>query len=200
MALISVTLSTDKQKLSKYCSNEHGNANERWVYSCSVPTNPPVRSDPQRLSITSSMTGPGEVFQIQQLVQQRDSIKNALDHLQRSQRELSEAIDHEGDEEGVFKSAIEENIVVIARYRAQIERLEKEIDCLRANIHSMQGGTTPALASKELESVCGVRAMGGPELASVEDEGEACREVVMQHAWSAQRCRDEDDSSDGVHL
>jgi septal ring factor EnvC (AmiA/AmiB activator) len=54
-------------------------------------------------------------------------LENAVGHLVRSNTELKEAIARQEDEDGEFRSAIGENIVLIAKYRAKIARLKEEI-------------------------------------------------------------------------
>lgn len=48
-----------------------------------------------------------------------DRLKNAVAHLVQSNVELKEAY-QEGDKDPEYKQALEENIVVIAKYRAQV--------------------------------------------------------------------------------
>lgn len=141
---------------------------------------------------------------IKQLVQERDRLKNAVDHLQRSQRELAECIEEQGDEDRTFKTAIEENIVAIAKYLGQIEGLENEIDGLRRGFHKMEGCTISAVVDPaKKDGAC--RNAADEVIAEDETcEGEACEEVVMRHAWSAV-CKEDntaicDDGSGGMHL
>lgn len=57
---------------------------------------------------------------------ERDRLLNSIAHLTRSNAELREALGATGPDRD-FKQAIEENIVVLARYRARVEALEAEI-------------------------------------------------------------------------
>jgi prefoldin subunit 5 len=141
---------------------------------------------------------------LHQLVQERDRLKNAIDHLHRSQAELAEAIRCEGDADRTFKSALEENIVVIASYLAKVERLERDIDELRNGIqHLRRAQQVPAARETSSPSVAeGLQPVTGAaheametsldqdldrgEIPAAVNEGEAGQDVVMEHAWSAQ--------------
>ncbi|KAH7619585.1 hypothetical protein Ndes2526B_g06563 [Nannochloris sp. 'desiccata'] len=86
------------------------------------------------------MVEPGTVNTLlEQLEGDKFRLENSVVHLQRSISELKEAIASEGDEDREFKKAIEENIVVIARYKAKIERLDKEIEELKKGIQHLEG-------------------------------------------------------------
>jgi chromosome segregation ATPase len=76
---------------------------------------------------------------IEQLESDKATLENSVVHLQRSIGELKEAIATEGDDDREFKTAIEENIVVIARNKAKIERLETEIKELKQGIQNLDG-------------------------------------------------------------
>jgi chromosome segregation ATPase len=76
---------------------------------------------------------------LEQLEGDKARLENAVVHLQRSINELKSAIASEGDEDREFKKAIEENIVVIAKYTAKIERLDKEIKELKIGIQYLDG-------------------------------------------------------------
>jgi peptidoglycan hydrolase CwlO-like protein len=74
---------------------------------------------------------------LEQLEGDKARLKNSVVHLERSISELKEAIKSEADEDREFKKAIEENIVVIARYKAKIDRLDKEIMTLKQGIQHL---------------------------------------------------------------
>lgn len=73
----------------------------------------------------------GDVI-IQQLEHECKHLENAIEHLQRSNKELKEAIIDQGDGDREYKTAIEENIVVIAKYKSKVQSLKDEIDQLRS--------------------------------------------------------------------
>ncbi len=84
------------------------------------------------------MSGEGTVNAlVEQLEGDKSKLENSVVHLQRSINELKDAIASEGDEDREFKKAIEENIVVIARYKAKIERLDQEIGDLKQGIQNL---------------------------------------------------------------
>ena len=64
---------------------------------------------------------------------ERDRLHTALSHLQRSNQELHEALAESGPDRE-YKVAIEENIVVIAKYRARIAALDEEIRRLKGDM------------------------------------------------------------------
>ena len=76
---------------------------------------------------------------LEKLEAEKLRLENSVGHLERSILELKEAISSEGDEDREFKKAIEENIVVIAKSRARIERLDKEIGELKQGIQNLGG-------------------------------------------------------------
>lgn len=80
-----------------------------------------------------------------ELEAQKHQLENAVAHLCRSNAELKEAIAAEGDSDRTFKEAIEENIVIIAKYRARIESLEKEIDNMRKGFINLGNQATIAV-------------------------------------------------------
>lgn len=65
--------------------------------------------------------------QLRRLEMERERLSVSLEHLERSNAELKEAIQSEGDEDGEYRHAIGENIVVIAKYRARRAQVEHEI-------------------------------------------------------------------------
>ncbi|GAB4820504.1 hypothetical protein N2152v2_007550 [Parachlorella kessleri] len=73
------------------------------------------------------------------LEQERSRLQNAVDHLQQSNMELKSAIAETGPDKD-FKEAIEENIVVIAKYKARIERLDKELAELKRGLQVLHDG------------------------------------------------------------
>ena len=76
---------------------------------------------------------------IDELQGEKLRLENAAEHLQRSIVELKEAIAEDGDPDREFKLAIEENIVVIAKYKARIERLDKEIANFKKGFQDLSG-------------------------------------------------------------
>jgi hypothetical protein len=58
---------------------------------------------------------------------ERDRLRNSVEHLERSNAELKEAIQSEGDADGEYRRAIDENIVIIAKYRARRAQVDHEI-------------------------------------------------------------------------
>ena len=64
-------------------------------------------------------------------------LENAVGHLARSNTELKEAIARQEDEDGEFRSAIGENIVLIAKYRAQIARLKEEMSKSASSLNNV---------------------------------------------------------------
>lgn len=60
------------------------------------------------------------------LLIERDRLLNAVLHLERSNGELKEFIKESGHDPDL-RQAVGENIVVIAKYKGQIEQLEQEI-------------------------------------------------------------------------
>ncbi|KAL4432864.1 hypothetical protein ABPG77_008190 [Micractinium sp. CCAP 211/92] len=84
----------------------------------------------------------------------------AVQRLAASNAELKAAIAEQGDDEHrTFKTAIEENIVVIAKYRAQAERLEAELAELRAGRQPL--GTAQALPTQDLTTRAAAAAAEG---------------------------------------
>lgn len=57
---------------------------------------------------------------------EKERLQKAVYHLKRSNRELEDALVSEGPDRE-FRQAIGENIVIIARYQGEIERLDQEI-------------------------------------------------------------------------
>ena len=96
---------------------------------------------------------------VAQLAAERDRLNNAVAHLVRSNDELKEAMREEGDGDRVYKTAVEENIVVIAGYRARVERLDKEISELTAGLQHL--GMAPAVAATEAAAAGGAADMDG---------------------------------------
>lgn len=78
---------------------------------------------------------------ISEMEAEKIRLENSVGHLQRSIVELKEAIE-EGDPDREFKQAIEENIVVIAKYKARIERLDKEITNLTRGFQDLGSQAT----------------------------------------------------------
>ena len=70
---------------------------------------------------------------------ERDRLALAIEHLARSQDALRAAIAEEGDADRAYKTSIEENIVVLARYRARVERLDRELEELRRGWQPLGG-------------------------------------------------------------
>lgn len=64
---------------------------------------------------------------------ERDRLQNAVLHLQRSNQELEDALKRDGPDADL-RDAIGENIVIIARYKGQIERLNTEIRKARGEV------------------------------------------------------------------
>ena len=65
---------------------------------------------------------------IDQLEDEKRSLETALRHLQSSITELKKAIaDGDDDDDRTFKHAVDENVVVVAKYRVRIARLDEEI-------------------------------------------------------------------------
>ncbi|KAI7840333.1 hypothetical protein COHA_006115 [Chlorella ohadii] len=100
---------------------------------------------------------------------------NAVAHLVQSNQELKAAIEEEGDDEDrTFKIAIEDNIVTIAKYRAQVERLERELRELRAGRHPLGGQAIP---TDEAAGAAGAAAGGGQQQGQQAAGGAAGSEV-----------------------
>lgn len=97
------------------------------------------------------MAKQGDVI-LQHLQEERARLQNAADHLQRSNAELKEAIAHEGDPDREYKMAIEENIVVIAKYKARIVSLEEEEAQLRRGMREAGGGVAVPLEEERTRS------------------------------------------------
>ena len=76
---------------------------------------------------------------IDELQGEKLRLENAVEHLQRSIVELQQVIAEDGDPDREFKLAIEENIVVIAKYKARIERLDKEIANFKKGFQDLSG-------------------------------------------------------------
>jgi hypothetical protein len=77
----------------------------------------------------SSTPGPGSAAMAgnESVVEaELERLRNAVVHLQRSNAELKEAYRLE-EQDPEYRVALEENIVVIARYRAKIAALEEEL-------------------------------------------------------------------------
>eukprot|EP00877_Chromochloris_zofingiensis_P005476 jgi/Chrzof1/1492/Cz10g09250.t1 len=73
---------------------------------------------------------------------ERDRLQNAVAHLERSNAELGEAIAETGPDRE-YKTAIEDNIVTIARYRAHIAALEEEIQRITGQASNGQPVSVP---------------------------------------------------------
>jgi hypothetical protein len=67
---------------------------------------------------------------LDQLKAEKPRLETAVAHLLRSIDELKAAIAAEGDADRAYQTAIEENIVVVAKYKARIERLGMELENL----------------------------------------------------------------------
>lgn len=77
-----------------------------------------------------------------------ERLKNATQHLERSNRELKEAMAEQEVKDPDFKEALQENIVVIAKYRARIVSLEEELKRMKGqDSHTDQ----PNIASVPVE-------------------------------------------------
>ncbi|KAK9803950.1 hypothetical protein WJX72_007716 [[Myrmecia] bisecta] len=61
---------------------------------------------------------------------ERDRLRNAVQHLSSSNRQLKQALEEDGPD-AEYQEAIGENIVVIAKYHGQIALLEKDIKAAR---------------------------------------------------------------------
>lgn len=61
-------------------------------------------------------------------------LENAVGHLERSNTELKDAITRQEDDDGEFRLAVGENIVLIAKYRARIARLKEELSKSTSNV------------------------------------------------------------------
>ena len=93
---------------------------------------------------------------------------NAVGHLERSVTELVAAMAQEGDADREFKTAIEENIVVIAKYKARMEGLSNELALLRKGVREAGGGVAVP-TSEEREPARGGAA--DVEMAAADEEG-----------------------------
>jgi hypothetical protein len=63
------------------------------------------------------------------LEQERSRLDNAVHHLVKSNNDLKEALSTEMDRE--LKTALEENIVIIAKYRARIAAIDEELSLIK---------------------------------------------------------------------
>lgn len=112
-----------------------------------------------------------------------ERLRNSVSHLERSNRELKEAMIEEGrgaaaaaaaaeggdGPDAEFKTAIAENIVTIAKQRARIASLEEELE-------KATGGGAPCATAPALErprSVAGVAGRQAAEEAGAEAEADA---------------------------
>lgn len=75
---------------------------------------------------------------IAQLEAERDRLRNAVGKLRESNAILKTELDKEFDRD--YKTAIEENIPLIASYTARIERFEQEIASLKRGVQVLQEG------------------------------------------------------------
>lgn len=72
------------------------------------------------------MCSPSVSETVEGLSIERDRLENAVSYLLKSNKEMKEILTNEGPDRDL-RDAIGENIVVIAKYRGQIERLNQEI-------------------------------------------------------------------------
>lgn len=114
------------------------------------------------------MAGPApENALLDQMEAEKTRLKTAATHLLRSIDELKAAIAAEGDADRAYKSAIEENIVVVAKYRARAERLGTEIDNLKRGVADL-GAAAAVPTATAAEAAAGG---GGQGDAEMEDAG-----------------------------
>lgn len=100
---------------------------------------------------------------LEQLQSEKSRLENAVVQLERTINECKEAIATEGDADGEYRSAIGENIVVIAKYKARIARIEVEITDLSKGIQDLgnqvalpvteQPPAAPGAAQREEDAV-----------------------------------------------
>lgn len=93
---------------------------------------------------------------------ERDRLALAIEHLARSQTALVAAIAEEGDADRAYKTSIEENIVVLARYRARVERLDRELAELRRGRQPLNGAAAVPVAPADGGSGGGGPGAGAP--------------------------------------
>lgn len=119
----------------------HGSLSSAHI--CKIGVVPRTLSSTQVLCRKQMSAGAGTSL----LEQERDRLKCALGHLERSVTELKAAVADSGPDPD-YKEAITENITVIAKYRARVAALEEEIQHikgLKGNGSVQQLATVPVV-------------------------------------------------------
>ncbi|KDD73006.1 hypothetical protein H632_c2636p0 [Helicosporidium sp. ATCC 50920] len=97
--------------------------------------------DPCRSSLNIYVMASVEPEAVKLLKLDRDRLENAMSHLRRSNQELKAAMEAEGPDPDM-RTAISENIVIIAKYAAQVEKLDQEIDQMQRGVQIISDEAT----------------------------------------------------------
>jgi len=122
-------------------------------------------------------------------IEERMKLENSVKHLDRSIMELKKAIAEEGDADREYKKAIEENIVVLARYRARISALDSAIEDMHAGIVDVCGSIGVPTGDPSIQ---GLDTHKNLEMVSDEDDGGNQGVEIPTNATKAPSDKDED--------
>ena len=86
--------------------------------------------------------------QVEGLEIERNRLQHTIAHLQKTNRELEEYIQTEGHDKDM-RDAIGENIVTIAKFRGQLDRLDQEIRKARGEVVDVTSSQRAAVPVKD---------------------------------------------------